>query len=296
MSSHIIPKRHRIGSHMSIAGGVEKAIERGASIGCRAIQIFVKNNNRWEGPPISETSAKTFRENLRKHGIRPEDVFAHTCYLINLASVKPEVVEKSIAALEDELRRCEQLAIPGLVMHPGSPRELGREHGITTVGKHVRDVLLRIKGGKCRLLFEGTAGTGSNLGATFEDLRDLLAEVNLPDRTGICLDTCHLFAAGYDLRTAETFKATMDSFDRIVGLKNLKAFHLNDSKHPLGSRKDRHEHIGKGHLGEGAFRHLLADQRLLDIPMSLETDKGDDLAEDVENLKVLARLGGPWFG
>lgn len=292
MSPHIVPTRHRIGSHMSIAGGVEKAIERGASIGCRAIQIFVKNNNRWQGPPISDESAAAFKANLKKHGIRPEDVFAHTCYLINLASSKPEVVEKSIAALEDELRRCEKLGVPGLVMHPGSPMELGRDHGIEAVGTLSRKILLRIKGGKTRLLFECTAGTGSNLGATFEDLRDILAVVNLPDRAGVCLDTCHLFAAGYDLRTPEAWKATMDAFGSIVGFPYLKAFHLNDSKHPLGSRKDRHEHIGKGHLGEEAFRNLLADPRLLDVPMSLETDKGDDLAEDIENLKVLARLEG----
>jgi len=277
---------------MSIAGGVDKAPARGADAGCEALQIFVKNNNRWEGPPITTAQARRFREELDRVGIPIAAVFAHTCYLINLASPKEDVLAKSIVALEDELLRCEQLGVPGLVMHPGAHLGTGREAGIAQIARCVREVYRRQPGVRTRLLFEGTVGAGSNLGAPFADLGDLLAAVDLPDHTGICLDTCHLFAAGYDLRTPEAYAKTFDEFDRIVGLRNLKAFHLNDSVHPLGSRKDRHEHIGRGHLGLEPFRHLLNDPRMAAVPMSLETDKGEDLAEDRMNLATLRSLIG----
>ncbi|MBI5154790.1 deoxyribonuclease IV [Candidatus Poribacteria bacterium] len=278
---------------MSVAGGVEKAPARAASVGCTAMQIFVKNNNRWSGPPIPPESASAYREELAAVGIQPDAVFAHACYLINLASDKPGVIERSIAALEDELRRCALIDVPCLVIHPGAHMGQGRDAGIAQIAARCRAVIGRTPDITTRILFETTAGTGTNIGATFEDLRDLLAAVDRPDRTGICLDTCHVFAAGYDIRTPEGYSDTIARFDAIVGLGHLRAIHLNDSKTPFNSRKDRHEHIGKGHIGLDAFRCLLNDPRMKAIPMSLETDKGPDLQEDRMNLDALRALLGP---
>ncbi len=277
---------------MSIAGGVDKAPARGASVHCTAMQIFVKNNNRWEGPPTPDDKAKRFGEELERAGISIENVFAHTCYLINLASDKPHVIEKSLVALEDELNRCSQLNLPGIVMHPGAHMGAGRDAGIEMVAKNLKKVFKKTPKVKTRLLFETTAGTGSNLGADFEDLRDLLTAVDVPERTGVCLDTCHIFAAGHDIRDKKTYEATMKNFARIVGFENLRAVHLNDSKHGLGSHKDRHEHIGKGEIGEEAFRLLINDSRFAKIPMSLETEKKEDLEDDRMNLGTLYRLAG----
>lgn len=277
---------------MSIAGGVDKSPARAASVHCTALQIFVKNNNRWEGPPIKPEQAENFSAELKNAGISIKNVFAHTCYLINLASPKKDVVEKSVVALEDELRRCHQIGVPGLVMHPGSHLGTGRDAGIAQIAELCQQIFERTPGVKTRVLFETTAGTGSNLGAEFEDLADILKQTKHGTRTGVCLDTCHIFAAGYDIRTEDTWEATMKEFDRVIGFKKLYAVHINDSKHPLGSRKDRHEHLGKGHIGEDAFRFLMNDSRFAKIPMSLETDKDDDLAEDRMNLELLYRLAG----
>jgi deoxyribonuclease-4 len=275
---------------MSIAGGVDKAPGRAASVGCTALQIFVKNNRTWDGPPISSDEAARFRQELGRVGIAVEHVFAHTCYLINLASPKDDQFDKSVRALSDELRRCAQLGLPGLVMHPGAHTGSGREAGIARIADGVKRAFAATPEVRTRLLFEGTAGTGTNLGAEFEDLRDILQAIDDPARVGICLDTCHLLAAGHELRTREGYDETMSRFDALVGIHQIRAFHLNDSVFKLGSRKDRHEHIGKGHLGLEPFRFLLNDPRFAGIPMSLETDKGDDLAEDRMNLEVLRSL------
>jgi deoxyribonuclease-4 len=278
---------------MSIAGGVDKAPARAASVGCTAMQIFVKNNNRWEGPPISDESAARFPGELAKAGIRLEHVFAHSGYLINLASPKEDVLAKSIVAVEDELRRCGQLALPGLVLHPGAHLGTGRDAGIEQIARHARAAIDATPEVVTRILFETTAGQGTTIGERFEDLRDILAAVDRPDRTGVCLDTCHIFAAGHDIRTPEAYKATMKEFDKVVGLGQIRAFHLNDSKFPLGKRKDRHEHIGQGEIGEEGFRCLLTDKRFAKIPMCLETDKDEKtLDEDRMNLAVLRRLAG----
>ncbi len=277
---------------MSIAGGVDMAPARGASVGCRAMQVFVKNNNRWDGPPITPAQVTRFHSELAGAGIALNHVFAHTGYLINLASPKPDVLGKSRIAIEDELLRCGQLDIPGVVMHPGSPTGGDRDTGLRQVAAECAAVIDRTPGVTTRILFETTVGAGSHLGATFQDLHDLLVLTDRPDRTGICMDTCHIFAAGYDIRTAETYEATMKEFARVVGFKNLRAAHLNDSKHGLGTRKDRHEHIGQGHLGEEPFRLLLTDPRFAKIPMSLETEKDADLEDDRRNLATLYRLAG----
>jgi deoxyribonuclease-4 len=276
---------------MSIAGGIDKAPALAASVGCTAMQVFVKNNNRWEGPPISAASAARYADELAKAGIRPEAVIAHTCYLINLASPKEDVAAKSVVALADELARCAQVGIHGLVMHPGAHLGEGREAGIERIAARARPVLDALPDdAPVRLLLETTAGTGTNLGATFEDLRDILDAIDRPARTGVCLDTCHIFAAGFDIRTAEGWKSAARGFDKLVGLSNLRAIHLNDSKGALGSRKDRHAHIGEGEIGLEGFRAVLNDKRLRQVPMALETPKGPDLAEDRMNLAQLAGL------
>ena len=281
-----------LGTHVSIAGGVDKAPGRGASVGCAAMQIFVKNNNRWEGPPISEAQVDGFHRGLQAAGIPIRHVFAHTCYLINLASTKEDVAAKSETALEDELRRCHQLSVPGLVMHPGAHLGEGREAGLRRIAAAMLRVIDRTPQVRTRVLFETTAGTGTNLGGPFEDLGELLARIDAPERVGVCLDTCHIFAAGYDLRTADAYARSLGAFERAVGFQHLHAIHLNDSKHGLGSRKDRHEHIGQGHLGEEPFRLLLTDPRFAKIPMSLETEKDADLEDDRRNLATLYRLAG----
>lgn len=281
-----------IGSHMSIAGGVDKAPARGHSVHCKALQIFVKNNNRWEGPPISPAQAANFAKELDKAGIPVKHVFAHTSYLINLGSPNEENLVKSTNAMVDELERCELIKVPGLVMHPGSPLGGSRDEAVERIATKLKEIIARTPKVKTRVLLETTAGMGSHLGGPFEDLRDIMDAVGNPDRVGVCLDTCHIFAAGYDIRTPETYKATFAKFDKIVGFKHLHAVHLNDSKHALGSHKDRHEHVGKGLIGEEAFRLLMTDPRVQKIPMSLETEKLEDLADDRMNLATLYRLAG----
>ncbi len=282
-----------LGSHMSIAGGVSLAPGRAASVGCTALQVFVKNNNRWVGPATRPEEIKAFPEELKKAGISIKNVFAHTCYLINLGSPKPEVVEKSVAALKDELVRCGELGIPGLVLHPGAHLGTGREAGIAQIAELSQQIIDETPDVKTRILFETTAGQGTTIGHEFQDLSDIIKKVARASRVGVCLDTCHIFSAGYDIRTPDTYNATMKEFDRVVGLKKIKAFHLNDSKFDLGTRKDRHEHIGQGFIGEEAFRLLLTDPRFAKVPMCLETHKDDKtLEEDRMNLATLRRVCG----
>ncbi|NQU44147.1 deoxyribonuclease IV [bacterium] len=277
-----------LGAHMSIAGGVNLALERGDSIGCTAIQIFLKNNNRWVGKEIPEDEAKAFREAWSASEI--QSVFAHACYLLNLASNQDALYEKSIAALVDEVERADLLKIPFIVLHPGSTGEETQEWGIARIVEAVNQVCKETSGSKVAICFEGTAGQGRSIGHTFEHLAALLDGVKKKTRACICLDTCHLFAAGYDLREKKAYLDTMKRLDEIVGLERLAAIHLNDSKKGLGSRVDRHEHIGKGMLGPEPFRNILRDRRLLHVPKVLETPKGPDLREDVENLKTLRNL------
>lgn len=277
-----------LGAHMSIAGGVDKALIRGGSIGCQAIQIFLKNNTQWSGRPYTEEERQNFFRFKKR--FRTEVVFAHDCYLINLASADAEVRRKSLLALEDECIRAEQLELPFLVIHPGSHLGQGEEVGLRRIGEGVRQIIGRTAESAVRILFETTAGQGTSLGYRFDHLAELLAFVGSEARTGICFDTAHVFAAGHDLRSARTYATTFRRFDDIVGLKHLYVFHLNDSQKPLGSRVDRHEHIGRGLLGLETFRRLLNDKRFRDLPMVLETPKGPDLREDIENLRVLRSL------
>lgn len=276
-----------LGAHMSISGGVEKAISRGQSIGCETIQIFTKNANQWQAKPLDEDSVRRFQTAHLESKIDP--VIAHTSYLINLASPDDELWEKSCKSLLVEIERCSALRIPYLVLHPGAHLGAGEDAGLNRITSALNEALGSTKESGVMVLLETTAGQGSSLCYSFEHLAHLLDNSFYPERLGICFDTCHVFAAGYDIRTPEAFNQTIEKLDRAVGLKLLKAIHINDSRGKLGSRRDRHEHIGMGEIGLEAFRFLMNDPRLKEIPMVLETPKGPDMKEDIENM---ARLRG----
>ena len=277
-----------LGAHQSISGGVEKALARGQEVGCDTIQIFVKTPNRWASKALAEENIAAFRAAVSETGIWP--VFGHSIYLVNLATPDDVLWHKSIDALVDDLERCEKLGLPGLVLHPGSHMDSGEEAGIKRVGAALDETHARLPGYSAQVWLEVTAGQGSYLGYTFDQLQAMIDQVKEPERLGVCFDTAHAFAAGYELRTREGYEATWHEFDEILGLDRLKAIHLNDSKKELGSRVDRHEHIGKGLLGLEPFRFLLNDPRFRGIPMTLETEKSKDLSEDKENLAVLRSL------
>ncbi len=277
-----------LGAHVSVAGGLENAFARGLESHCTALQIFTKNANRWQGKPISNEAATAFQQAWQKSGICP--VIAHDAYLLNLASPKEGVWEKPKAALRDELLRCAQLGITGLVMHPGAHLGTGVETGVKRIREAFREILPETPP-EVRLLLENTAGQGTYLGGDFTHLAALLEGFD-EDRFGICFDTCHAHTAGYDLSNSESYTEVMAEFDRLVGLEQIKAFHLNDCMKPCGSKVDRHAHIGQGTIGRTGFACLMQDQRLAEIPMLLETPKGDDGEMDRVNLALLRELAG----
>jgi len=277
-----------LGAHVSVAGGLDNAFARGLESHCTALQVFTKNANRWQGKPISNDDAIAFQQAWQKSGIGP--VIAHDAYLINLASPKQDVWEKSKAALRDELLRCAQLGITGLVMHPGAHLGTGVETGVERIREAFREILPETPP-EVRLLLENTAGQGTYLGGDFAHLAALLEGFD-EDRFGVCFDTCHAHTAGYDLSTSESYTEVMAEFDRLVGLEQIKAFHLNDCLKPCGSNLDRHTHIGQGTIGRTGFACLMQDQRLAAIPMLLETPKGDDGEMDRVNLALLRELAG----
>jgi deoxyribonuclease-4 len=278
----------KLGAHMSIAGGVDRAIERGASIGCDTIQIFLKSNMQWRGRRLDPAEAQRFK--LRQEETKIQPVFAHSSYLVNLAATNTTFLKMSVAAMVDEIQRADRLGVPFIVMHPGAHMGAGERRGLQRIIRSLNEIFRATRRSPARIALETTAGQGTNLGYRFEHLAEILAQAANPDRLAVCIDTCHLHAAGYDLRTPRTYRKTMAEFDRVIGCKRVAAFHLNDSKTPLGSRVDRHAHIGKGHIGLSAFRCVLRDPRWRKLPMVLETPKNDDLHEDVENLRVLREL------
>ncbi len=275
----------RLGAHMSIAGGLPQAIVRARAVEATALQVFVKSSNQWAARPFAPGEVEAYREASRDAGL-DRHTLAHASYLINLASPDDALWEKSIAAIRVELDRCDALGIPWLVVHPGAHVGSGVPSGIARVAEALHRTLPQTGQG-AGVLLETTAGQGSTLGARFEELGEILKAANHPERVGICFDTCHVLAAGYEFRSAPAYAETMTALDRAVGLDRLLGVHLNDSKGDLGCRRDRHEHIGKGKVGLEAFRLILADSRLRDIPMVLETEKGEDLEEDRVNLSVL---------
>ena len=282
-------KNRLFGAHMSTAGGVEQSPERGASVGCLAMQIFTKNQTQWHAKQLEKKSVEAYLRNIDAAGIT--HVASHDSYLINLASPDPDMLKKSFDAFVDEIERAALLKIPYLIFHPGSHLGTGEETGLKSVAKAMNEAIKKTK--HCpdvMLTIETTAGQGTNLGYKFDHVAYLVDKVKDKKRVGVCLDTCHVFAAGYDIRTKEGYKKTFNEFDEKIGIEHLKFFHINDSKKDFGSRVDRHEHLGKGFIGKDAFGFLVNDRRFFKIPMVLETPKGKDLAEDRVNLKLLRSL------
>ena len=277
-----------LGAHMSTGGGVHMAIERACSIECTAMQIFVKNNMQWFARPLRPEEITAFLAHQQRAELAV--VFAHANYLINLAATNPQFHSNSIRALSEELTRAGQLELPFLVLHPGAHLGAGVEAGLDAVVASVDQVFRQIPRVKTRLALETTAGQGSCLGHTFEQLAYIIKHAREPERLCVCLDTAHVFAAGYDITSEAETKKMFRQFHQTIGLDRLVALHLNDSKTGHGSRVDRHEHIGKGKIGLDAFRVIMRDRRFRKIPKVLETPKGKDLREDVENMKILRSL------
>ena len=277
-----------LGAHMSIAGGLHLAFERLGKINGESLQIFTRNQIQWKSDPLLPEEVDLFRQSWEKAGSIP--IADHSSYLINLASPDPVLSKKSVTSFAHEMERAALLGIPFLITHPGSHMGQGTEKGLRQFVSRLDRAISLSHLEAVRILIEATAGQGSNLGASFEEIAFILEKSRYADHLGVCFDTCHVFASGYDLRDEKAYRETMDRFDRLIGLNRIFFFHLNDSKHEAGSRKDRHEHIGKGRIGLEGFRLLLNDPRFERHPMVLETPKGKELKEDVVNLKVLRSL------
>ena len=277
-----------LGAHTSTAGGVSKSVERAEKLGFTAMQIFTKNNNRWFANPLDEEEIKRFKDKLKKSHIK--FVVSHDSYLINLCASNNEILEKSRKALADELERCELLEIPYLNFHPGSHTGRREEDGLKVIAESLNIVHEKTKDFKVGSMLELTAGQGTALGYRFEHIARLIELIEDKVRMSVCIDTAHIFAAGYDIRSPKEYEKTIKEFDSIIGLSRLRCFHMNDSKRELGSRVDRHEHIGKGFIGKEGFRNIMYDKKLVKIPKILETPKGKEQLEDLENLKVLRSL------
>ena len=277
-----------LGAHMSIAGGMSLAIDRAVSAGCNVMQVFTRNSNQWKGKAISDEAAALFRGKFALSGLH--EVISHDIYLINLAAPPGEIRDKSLAAFRDEMETCARLGISKIVMHPGSHLVDTPEVGLIRVIAAFDQLFTEVPQFTGRVLLETTAGQGTNLGRTFEELQFIISGSKFPSRFGVCFDTCHTFAAGYNTATIEGYNDTMAQFDRIIGLDRLECFHFNDSKKGLGSRVDRHEHIGKGELGLEPFRFILNDPRFIAVPKILETPKGDSEEMDAINLGILRSL------
>ncbi len=277
-----------IGAHMSIAGGVQNAIDSAEELGCTAIQIFVKNARRLFDKSFHAQELQSWHEKLKKSVI-VKSVIAHSGYLINLASPEQEKWERYIEALADELARCDQLGIRYLVLHPGSPQQMGIDWGIKRIAAAI-DSLYTTGDFEADIALETTAGTGNHIGSRFEHLAEIISRSKHSNRLAIVFDTCHTFAAGYDFTEKQGYEQVIGELEKVVELKRLVAIHFNDSKHPLGSQKDRHEHIGNGFLGNTPFKMFLMDKRFEKIPKILETPKENDW--DRKNLKILWELAG----
>jgi deoxyribonuclease-4 len=275
---------------MSIAGGYYKAVDAAAALGMDTVQIFTKNNNQWRGKPLIPEDIRLFREALDRTGLqRP---CAHNSYLINVGSADQVLWQRSVDALVDEVERAEAFGLEGIVMHPGAAVGATEEEALARIVQGINETHRRTPKARAQLWLEATAGQGSCLGCKFEHLAYIINNVDDPDRLGVCIDTCHIFAAGYPIGSTKDFKATFKTLDDLVGLDRIRAFHVNDSKKPLGSRVDRHEHIGEGCLGIEPFRMLLSDKRFANLPMYLETKKEQRDGEEMDavNLRTLRGL------
>jgi deoxyribonuclease-4 len=273
---------------MSISGGVDTAFDRGEQVGCDALQIFTKSSNQWRAAPLTAQTIERYHRRQAETGIHP--VVAHTSYLLNMASPDDALWPKTVDALVVEVERCEALAIPNLVIHPGSHVGSGEATGLARIVSAIDTVQRRLPTAGVKITLETTSGQGNDLGYRFEQLAAVIAQVEENRRLAVCFDTCHTLTAGYDFRNDEGYRQVFEEFDRVIGLSRLAVFHLNDSLKDAGSRRDRHAHIGEGFVGPEGFRRILNDPRFQDIPMLLETPKSDDMHEDVENLKRLRAL------
>lgn len=277
-----------LGAHTSISGGVSTAIDRAKKLKFSAIQIFSKNNNRWDSKPLDQEEIDAFKEKWKASDI--EYIVVHDSYLINLCANKKPLLEESRKEFINELTRCEQLGIPHLNFHPGAHTGQGEEDGLKIIAESLNISHDKTKNYKVKSMLETTAGQGTNLGYTFEQLQKIIEMVDDKERMCVCIDTAHIFAAGYDLISERGYEKTIKAFDDVIGLDLLKCFHMNDSKKELGSRVDRHEHIGKGFIGKKGFTNIMNDKRISHIPKILETPKGKEMKEDIKNLKVLRAL------
>ena len=278
----------RLGAHMSIAGGVDRAFDRGEQVGCDAMQIFTKNSNQWHAAPLTDEVVERYHRRQTETGIHP--VVAHSSYLLNLATPDDDLWQKSLNALVLELERCERLSIPYLVIHPGSHMGSGEAAGVARIAAALNLAHERLPDVCVKVTLETTSGQGDHLGYRFEQIAEMIEATEARDRLAVCFDTCHALTAGYDFRTPEGYADVFRQFDAIIGLDRLTVFHLNDSVKDAGSRRDRHAHIGEGFVGLEAFRRLLNDPRFERIPMLLETPKSEDMHEDVDNLARLRAL------
>jgi len=279
-----------LGGHMSIAGGYYKAVEQASQVGADCVQIFTKNNNQWRAKPITDDDIDKFQNALKSLNITHP--LSHASYLINLASPNPQLYQKSTLAMTTELQRADQLGIPHVVLHPGSFTTSSEQSGLDRVAAAIDQIFANHPSIQANILLETTAGQGTNLGWKFAHLKKIIRASEFPKRLGVCLDTCHVFAAGYPLADNPDYQRTIDRLINAVGIRRIKAIHLNDSQKPLGSRRDRHEHIGRGALGLQPFRNLLNDRRFNNTPMYLETAKGEEHGEDLDaiNLRTLRDL------
>lgn len=277
-----------LGAHTSTQGGVSKAIELADKLGFTAIQIFTKNNNRWDAKPLEEKEILSFKEKLGKSKIK--FVVAHDSYLINLCAKDDAILKKSRYAFHDELIRCEQLGISHLNFHPGAHGGAGDDHGIKLIAESLNEVHQKTKGFIVSSMLETTAGQGAALGYKFEQLQRIIELVEEKNRMSVCIDTAHIFAAGYDIVDKNNFKKVLHAFDSIIGLDRLQCIHMNDSKKPLGSRVDRHEHIGQGFIDFEGFANIMNEKKLFRIPKILETPKGKEQLEDLQNIAALRSL------
>lgn len=280
--------RQLLGAHTSTAGGVSKSVDLAEKLGFTAMQIFTKNNNRWFQKGLVDKEIDAFKSKIKKSKIA--FVVSHDSYLINLCAKDKTILKKSRSAFLDELERCEQLDIPYLNFHPGAHLGAGEKNGIKLIAESLNIAHEKTKGYKVSSMLEATAGQGTTIGYRFEQLQEIIELVEKKRRMSVCIDTAHVFAAGYDIKNLREYKKVIKDFDEIIGLDRLKCFHMNDSKKELGSRVDRHEHIGKGFIGLDGFANIMNDRRLKKIPKILETPKGKEQLEDLENLTALKKL------
>jgi len=276
------------GTHASAAGGVDKALQRAVDVSATSCQIFSKNERQWRAKPLDPAVVERFHEERERTGIA--QMISHASYLINLASPKDDLIEKSVGGFTDELERAHTLGLQGVVLHPGAHTGSGVDAGVAKIAQSLNRIHDDLPHITSLTLLETTAGQGTALGRSFEEIAAIIDQVEAKDRIGVCLDTCHIFAAGYDIRTSDGYQEVMNAFDRVIGIDKLRAIHLNDSKMPFASNKDRHEHIGEGEIGVEGFRALVNDTRLSGIPGVLETEKDAEGDYDRKNLALLRSL------